>query len=111
MKTYLVTGSSGFIGFHLCKSLLASGNKVVGLDSFNNYYDINLKKSREKILKEFSTYFSFKIDIKNFKSLDKIIKNFNPDIVCHLAAQAGVRYSKKNPVSYLNSNIIERSIF
>ena len=106
MKTYLVTGSSGFIGFHLCKSLLASGNKVVGLDSFNNYYDINLKKSREKILKEFSTYFSFKIDIKNFKSLDKIIKNFNPDIVCHLAAQAGVRYSKKNPVSYLNSNII-----
>ena len=106
MKTYLVTGSSGFIGFHLCKSLLASGNKVVGLDSFNNYYDINLKKSREKILKEFSSYFSFKIDIKNFKSLDKIIKNFNPDIVCHLAAQAGVRYSKKNPVSYLNSNII-----
>ena len=106
MKTFLVTGSSGFIGFHLCKSILASGNKVVGLDSYSNYYDINLKKSREKILKEFSSYFSFKIDLKNFKSLEKIIKDYNPDIVCHLGAQAGVRYSKNNPVSYLNSNII-----
>lgn len=106
MKTFLVTGSSGFIGFHLCKSILANGNKVVGIDSFSNYYDVNLKKSRDRILKKYPFYFSYKIDLKNFNVLKKIIENYNPNVVFHLGAQAGVRYSKENPVSYLNSNII-----
>ena len=101
----IVTGSSGFIGFHVSKKLLESGNKVHGLDSMNNYYDVNLKKARLKILKKYKNFSFSKTKIENKKNLDKAFKKFKPAIVIHLAAQAGVRYSIEKPRVYLDSNI------
>ena len=101
----IVTGSSGFIGFHVSKKLLESGKKVHGLDSMNNYYDVNLKKSRLKILKKYKNFSFSKTKIENKKNLDKAFKKFKPAIVIHLAAQAGVRYSIEKPRVYLDSNI------
>ena len=101
----IVTGSSGFIGFHVSKKLLLSGNKVHGIDSMNNYYDVNLKKSRLAILKKYKKFSFSKVKIENNKDLDKAFKKFKPDVVIHLAAQAGVRYSIEKPRVYLDSNI------
>ena len=101
----IVTGSSGFIGFHVSKKLLESGKKVHGLDSMNNYYDVNLKKARLKILKNYKNFSFSKTKIENKKNLDKAFKKFKPAIVIHLAAQAGVRYSIEKPRVYLDSNI------
>ena len=101
----LITGSSGFIGFHLAKKLLEKGHKIHGFDSMNSYYDVRLKNSRYKILREFK-YFSFKKSkLENKKNLERSFKTFKPQIVIHLAAQAGVRYSIKKPRVYLDSNI------
>ena len=102
----LITGSSGFIGFHLSKKYLNRGFKVHGFDSMNNYYDVSLKKSRLKILNKYKNFSFSKSDLENQKNLNKIILKFKPDIIIHLAAQAGVRYSIENPDVYLNSNII-----
>ncbi len=101
----LVTGSSGFIGFHLSKKLLENNNIVYGIDSMNNYYDIKLKRSRHGILKKYKKFSFSKINIDNENKLNKIFNIFKPDIVIHLAAQAGVRYSIEKPRVYLNSNI------
>ena len=101
----IVTGSSGFIGFHVSKKLLESGNKVHGVDSMNNYYDVNLKKARLKILKKYKNFSFSKTKIENKKNLDKAFKKFKPAIVIHLAAQPGVRYSFINPQAYIDSNI------
>ncbi len=101
----LVTGSSGFIGFHLSQLLLKKGYQVHGIDSMNSYYDVKLKKARLNILNK-SKKFSFtKITLQNDKKLKNIIKKFKPKIVVHLAAQAGVRYSIHEPRVYLDSNI------
>ena len=105
MKIF-VTGSSGFIGFHLSRKLLNKGHKVHGFDSMNDYYDIKLKRDRLKILKSFKNFSFTKDRLENKKKLEKIIKLFKPQIIIHLAAQAGVRYSIKKPQIYLNSNII-----
>ena len=102
----LVTGSAGFIGMHVCKSLLQQGYEIIGLDNLNDYYDVNLKKSRLKILKEFKNFKFYEIDICNQNSLVKIFKEHRFYRVIHLAAQAGVRYSIKNPHTYINSNIL-----
>ena len=101
----LITGSSGFIGFHLTKSLLENNHKVYGYDSMNNYYDIKLKKARLNILKKFNNFKFTKANIENEKKLNKVFKKFKPKIVIHLAAQAGVRYSIDKPRVYLKSNI------
>ena len=101
----IVTGSSGFIGFHVSKKLLGSGNKVHGIDSMNNYYDVNLKKARLAILKKYKNFSFSKAKIENSKDLGKAFKKFKPTIVIHLAAQAGVRYSIEKPRVYLDSNI------
>ena len=101
----IVTGSSGFIGFHVSKKLLESGKKVHGVDSMNNYYDVNLKKARLKILKKYKNFSFSKTKIENKKNLDKAFKKFKPVVVIHLAAQAGVRYSIEKPRVYLDSNI------
>ena len=94
MKTkILITGSSGFIGFHLTKKLLEKGNKVHGYDSMNNYYDVKLKKARLKILKTYKGFSFTKSKLENMKILEKIFNKFRPNVVIHLAAQAGVRYS------------------
>ena len=101
----IVTGSSGFIGFHVSKKLLESGKKVHGVDSMNSYYDVNLKKARLSILKKYKNFSFSKAKIENKKNLDKAFKKFKPAVVIHLAAQAGVRYSIEKPRVYLDSNI------
>lgn len=100
----IVTGCAGFIGYHLCNRLLAQKQKIIGIDSINEYYDPELKKARLAQLLS-STDFSFhKIDICDFESLENAFKSANADLVCHLAAQAGVRYSITHPFAYQKSN-------
>ena len=103
----LVTGCCGFIGFHLCKRLLENNkNMVFGIDIINDYYDVKLKKDRLNILKKNKKFFKFfKIDITNKNKIENNFTKNNYDYVIHLAAQAGVRYSLKNPRSYLDNNI------
>ena len=101
----LITGSSGFIGFHLSKKLLDKGHRVYGYDSMNNYYDVRLKKARYNILKKYKNFSFTKNKLENKNSLEKVFKKFKPSIVIHLAAQAGVRYSIEKPRVYLDSNI------
>ena len=104
----LITGCAGFIGFHLSLSLLDKKNvKVYGIDNLNNYYDINLKKNRLKILKQNKKFVFSKLDInKDNKKIDLIFKKNKFEYVVNLAAQAGVRYSIKNPREYLDTNIV-----
>ncbi len=103
----IITGAAGFIGFHLTKKLLSLGHQILGIDNLNNYYDINLKLNRLKKLKSLNNdSFSFsKVDITKSSVLKKIFSNFKPDKVINLAAQAGIRYSLKNPNSYVSANI------
>ena len=104
-KNYLITGSAGFIGFHLSKKLLSEGFNVLGVDNLNNYYDQKIKQDRNNILKKYKNYRFNKIDIKDYKKLDRIFKKNSIHGVVNLAAQAGVRYSLKNPRSYIENNI------
>ncbi len=104
MKIF-ITGSSGFIGFHLSKKFLDNGHQVHGFDSMNNYYDVKLKKARYQILKKYKNFFFTLGKLENQKILSKAILKFKPKIIVHLAAQAGVRYSIEKPRVYLDSNI------
>ena len=101
-----ITGSSGFIGFHMSKKLLEKGHTVHGFDSMNKYYDVKLKKARLKILKKYKKFFFTKNKLENKKILSQSILKFKPTVIIHLAAQAGVRYSIENPNVYMDSNII-----
>ena len=101
-----ISGSSGFIGFHVAKKFLDKGLRVHGFDSMNNYYDVNLKKSRLSILKKYKNFSFSKGNLENHKILLSSVIKFKPKIIIHLAAQAGVRFSIKNPDNYLNSNIL-----
>ena len=103
----LITGAAGFIGFHTAKKLLDKGNKVIGIDNINNYYDKKIKLDRLKILKKISgkNFKFFKKDISNYNDVEKIFKINSINYVINLAAQAGVRYSLKYPKTYLKSNI------
>ncbi len=107
----LVTGAAGFIGFSLCFKLLDKDNIVIGLDNLNNYYDIKLKEARilklqEKAKKLNRKFVFIKVDLENETEIRNIFKKYSLDVVVHLAAQAGVRFSVKNPYSYINSNIV-----
>jgi UDP-glucuronate 4-epimerase len=102
----LITGTAGFIGFHLAKLLLSSGNKVHGFDGMTDYYDVSLKQTRHKILRKFSEFSSTVAMLEDKGAIDKCFSDFKPDIVIHLAAQAGVRYSLENPRAYIDSNIV-----
>lgn len=104
-KTLLITGVSGFIGFNLAKKIM-NKYQIIGLDNINEYYDINLKKARLKLLQENENFKFFKCDISNKEQLNEIFKNNKIDIVINLAAQAGVRYSLEKPDTYIESNII-----
>ncbi len=101
----LVTGCAGFIGFHLSRRLLREGLPVVGLDNLNDYYDVKLKLDRLNILKEFKNFVFIKASLEDRQSLESLFKNFTFERVVHLAAQAGVRYSLKNPYAYVDSNL------
>lgn len=100
----IVTGCAGFIGYHLSLRLLSEGQKVVGIDCINEYYDPALKQARMAQLYKFSNFSFHKIDICDYNAMDEIFKNSKPDLVCHLAAQAGVRYSITHPFAYQKSN-------
>ena len=102
----LVTGSSGFIGFHLSNFFLKKGYHVLGLDNHNNYYSPKIKNKRLYLLKKKRNFKFIKMDITNLKSLEKSFKGFLPDIVFHLAGQPGVLYSLKNPKIYKLNNFI-----
>ena len=102
----LITGCSGFIGFHLCKSLLEKKHKVLGLDNLNGYYSVKLKKKRLSLLKKKKNFKFFKIDISDYNKLNLIFKKNKINLIINLAAQAGVRYSIMHPKEYMDSNIL-----
>lgn len=103
-KTVLITGCAGFIGFHLSRTLIRSGFKVFGVDALTDYYDVELKKQRLDMLFEFGNFEFEKIRIDSSKFL-KSYSNRKFDIIIHLAAQAGVRYSIEHPLEYFNTNL------
>lgn len=102
----LVTGAAGFIGFHLSKRLLEAGEKVLGIDNLNAYYDVALKKARLSVLKKYNGFRFLKRDIAHRASMASFFRDERFDQVVHLAAQAGVRYSLVNPFAYVDSNVL-----
>ena len=106
MKKILITGAAGFIGFHLSQKLLIKKYKVLGIDNLNSYYSVKLKKDRLGILKKYKNFSFMKVNLEDKKNILKIYKKFKPKIVINLAAQAGVRYSLKNPEAYAKTNLI-----
>ena len=106
MEKVLITGGVGFIGFHLSKKLLENNYFVVAIDNMNDYYDVDLKKARLDVLKEYKNFSFYKIDISNKSDLLDLFSDNKFDIVINLAAQAGVRYSIDHPDSYIFSNIV-----
>jgi UDP-glucuronate 4-epimerase len=106
MEHVLVTGAAGFIGFHLSKHLLAEGMTVTGLDNLNSYYDVSLKEARLSILKEFGPFSFIKASLEDKEAIEQLFKGKSFDLVVHLAAQAGVRYSIENPHVYVSSNVM-----
>jgi UDP-glucuronate 4-epimerase len=104
-QTFLVTGSAGFIGFHVARALLARGAGVVGLDNFNDYYAPALKRDRDRELRRFPNFVSIEGDLADLDLLTVLFNTHGPRRICHLAAQAGVRYSLINPFAYQKSNL------
>jgi UDP-glucuronate 4-epimerase len=102
----LVTGAAGFIGFHTAEALLRRGDVVVGLDNFNDYYDVSLKEARAAILEPYDAFRMVRLDLADRAGMEQLFAAEKFDKVVHLAAQAGVRYSLENPHSYIESNIV-----
>lgn len=102
----LVTGSAGFIGFHTSSRLLQQGATVLGVDNFSNYYDVALKEARNDILSNHADFSVARVSIEDMDAFGDAWTAFKPDIVIHLAAQAGVRYSIDAPASYIGANVI-----
>jgi len=102
----LVTGTAGFIGNHLALRLLERGDEVIGIDNHNDYYDVNLKLARLDRIKDHPDYTHIQTDIADKETLEKVFKQYQPQRVVNLAAQAGVRYSIENPHAYIDSNIV-----
>jgi UDP-glucuronate 4-epimerase len=103
---FLITGVAGFIGFHLSRRLLAAGHHVVGFDGMTDYYDLRLKKDRLAILQQAPQFTLVEARLEDFAALSKAATIAEPDIIVHLAAQAGVRYSIENPRAYIDSNVV-----
>ncbi len=102
----IVTGAAGFIGFHLCRRLIGEGMPVTGVDNLNSYYDPALKQARLALLKESASFSFHQIDLDDQGQMKRMFQKTRPDFVVHLAAQAGVRYSLKNPQTYIQSNVM-----
>ena len=102
----LVTGSAGFIGYHVCQRLLEDGHGVVGFDNLNDYYDVNLKRARLNILEKYPNFIFYENNLEDKNSLDRVFEAEGSQRVIHLAAQAGVRYSIDHPDVYGQSNLI-----
>jgi len=103
---FLITGAAGFIGFHLARRLLEDGHQVAGVDNFSDYYDVTLKEGRTAILGGYSDYRVERLSLEDAGALDAVWKDVEPEIVIHLAAQAGVRYSIDHPEAYVSSNLV-----
>jgi UDP-glucuronate 4-epimerase len=101
----LVTGAAGFIGFHVARALLERGDEVICVDNMSDYYDVKIKCDRNEILKKYPGYKFYECDIANYECMEKIAKDTKIDKICHLAAQAGVRYSVENPFIYEQTNV------
>ena len=101
----LVTGSSGFIGFHICKYFLKKNINVIGIDNHNSYYDKKLKIKRHNYLLKFKNFIFKKVDITELAKINKILIRYKTKMIIHLAAQPGVRYSFINPQAYVDANI------
>lgn len=106
MKRIFITGTAGFIGFHLAKLLIAEGFIVHGYDGMNDYYDVALKQRRHQMLLQSPGFAATEGQLEDQALLDQTIDAFAPDVIVHLAGQAGVRYSLENPRAYLDSNVI-----
>ncbi|RWF42406.1 MAG: NAD-dependent epimerase [Mesorhizobium sp.] len=104
-RPVLITGAAGFIGFHLCRRLLAEGREVIGLDSMNEYYDVTLKQARLERLKAFANFRFEHVDLVDRDGISALFQSARPETVVNLAAQAGVRYSLTNPSAYAESNL------
>jgi len=102
---YLVTGTAGFIGYHVAELLLARGDEVTGLDNVNDYYDVRLKHARMARLEGKAGYDFLKLDVSDREGMERAFAERQPEVVIHLAAQAGVRYSLTNPHAYVQSNL------
>lgn len=105
-QTHLVTGTAGFIGFHLAKRLLDRGDRVVGLDNLNDYYDVQLKRDRLKQLTPHESYVHIDADLADREAVERTFAEHTFDRVVHLAAQAGVRHSIEHPRDYIQANIV-----
>ncbi|SFT02891.1 GDP-mannose 4,6-dehydratase [Paenibacillus sp. BC26] len=105
-KTYLITGTAGFIGYYLARNLLEQGCRVIGIDNINDYYDVNLKYTRLELLQPYKKFTFIKGDISDKALIMNMFEEYKPHVVVNLAAQAGVRYSIENPDVYMQSNII-----
>lgn len=103
---FLVTGSAGFVGFHLARRLLAEGHEVAGLDGMTPYYDPALKARRHEILAQSPRFTGHVQLLEDAGALQRVADNFVPEVILHLAAQAGVRYSLENPRAYIDANIL-----
>ena len=106
MRKILVTGTAGFIGFHLAKELLAEGWRVHGFDGMTDYYDVRIKQRRHAMLAEHNAFSATEGRLEDAELLKQVCDEFQPDVIVHLAAQAGVRYSLENPRAYLESNMV-----
>ncbi|MXP11188.1 NAD-dependent epimerase/dehydratase family protein [Altererythrobacter halimionae] len=106
MRKVLITGSAGFIGFHLARHLLDEGFAVVGYDGMTDYYDVRLKQRRHQMLKQSEHFSAHEGMLEDFDKLHALMLAEKPDVIVHLAAQAGVRYSLENPRAYLDSNLV-----